>query len=384
MECSTTHTSYHPANPFYQLREMLPLDKALEQELREHPIAGKRLFKVGKDLSEQLLKAGDYLAMLFEMRQAKKEILQGKVGQGMERYTKALDKRPEGKMKNAIVEIMRMTLLPGEEYDEALRSESVVFSKERLKASMSFFAQSLFQSVQTLEKHWSNQLYQEYLALTSNQENYEKLLAKQEARGVLPMHEDNPEILYGVVEDFLRIFEHAPEEKKQQLAISPLFAEESKFSKDSQLVYARPLNYILFTGHFRALEIIAPYLNEEDFLRLGPYESTFIHCLIAGLEKSVSKNGDPVACVKWLLEKFPQLKTKPNGLTATPEEYLYHVIYKIQGKIISLKREGPIDMLGSYRHIERRDCKGEVYTETLGDWQKIQSFAEELLKILSQ
>ncbi len=159
------------------------------------------------------------------------------------------------------------------------------------------------------------------------QQKYEALI---EAQGKCSLHplSDPPEHLIEVKNKFMEIFDKAPEEKRRQLVKEPLFPLSTKFKKLSR-DSAKPLNYIMFCGDFEALKKIAPYLNPEDYLALGPYDSTFMHCLISGFQKRVIKlNFDPgsLECAKFLLEKAPELAVKKNNLGTTPLSFAKEVL----------------------------------------------------------
>lgn len=214
-------------------------------------------------------------------------------------------------------------------------------------------------------------------------EDYQALLESQRERGVHPLAEDNPDIFAKVTKSFLEIFNRAPAEEKQRLATSPLFPEMPRFQGDISREHTRPLNYIMFTANKVALEAIKPYLKREDWLREGPYDSTFVHCVISGMEKNATRGGgDPVGCVKELLKIDHHLARQANRFGATPQKYLKTVIPKLKGNLEYIKDRGGGGYGGMNKYTSPTDCKGGFYNESESDYEILLSEADELMKLL--
>lgn len=166
------------------------------------------------------------------------------------------------------------------------------------------------------EQHWSQKL----MALVSNQwrGRYEALLRREAERGSHPAEETDPEVVIGVVNAFVAIFEKAPKSKRAYLATNSLFEA------------ARPLHYICLTGNRKALALISPYLRRVDWLHLGPYYNTLVHCIISGMGKNFSTGAEPAGCMEKLLKTIPELRTMPNGFGMSPQPYLRLVIHNLK------------------------------------------------------
>ena len=189
-----------------------------------------------------------------------------------------------------------------------------------------------------------------------------QLLAEQVTRGVSPLLEDNPDYLNEIVRKFFEIFKETPESEKKNVARTPLFPPESKLCSKN----TRPLNYIFFTGQLEALNAIAPYLSREDWLERGPYDSTFVHCAIAGLEKLATRKGNVVGCIELILKKFPVLRMEKNEFGTSPEKYLKNTVMpKLQRNLNNLDSEGPWRPQIYSVH----DCKDGTYLESGSDYR---------------
>lgn len=216
---------------------------------------------------------------------------------------------------------------------------------------------------------------------------YDQLIETIIKRGVHPVKEDNPDELCRITNQFLRIFEKAPEESKQKLATCSLFPAnfqfKDKFAESSDST--RPLNYVMFCAHYRGLKTLMPYLNDEDLLRRGPYQSTFLHALIAGLEKESAAYGEPEECMAELLTRFPDLKSTKNMFGASPLDYLQT---KVKPDLIEnlefIKKKGRPDRWGSSISICTQDLKGGSYFSYDTTYQALIEQAGKMEHLLKQ
>jgi hypothetical protein len=215
-------------------------------------------------------------------------------------------------------------------------------------------------------------------------EGYDKLLALQEKRAVHPLNEDNPKIFHERVDLFLEVFLQAPEEKKQFLATSPLFPEHVKFIQfEKDIKTTKPLNYVMFTARKDALDAIAPYLKDEDWKALGPYGSTFMHCVVAGLEKKVSRRGQPTIVVNYLLNRFPELRTKRNEWETTPLDYIRKVLPSLESDLSMIKTHGGGGWCGLNPCYTFKDVCDGRYNLTASDLEILIFETEEITKLLA-
>ncbi len=179
---------------------------------------------------------------------------------------------------------------------------------------------------------------------------------------------------------FIRFFQNAPENQKRELLKKSLFPKGSKHSSTPH--HTRPLNYLIFTGHIKALEAIETYLKDEDWLCRGPYESTFVHCLIAGMEKTVTKRGDPLACLHLLLKKFPSLAWKVNEMGTKPKTYLEVVLPKLRRNLVHVEKTGREKKWEFGTWISVRDCKEKPYWESYDEIKDTIEAGEKMLGLL--
>lgn len=190
-------------------------------------------------------------------------------------------------------------------------------------------------------------------------EELQKLREEQRKRGVAPVDEVNPNILMEVSERFLEIFKAAPAHLKKQIANEPLFPSDANVKLD----HVRPINYIIFTANVEALELIADYLSDEEWLKRGPYESTLMHCLIAGIEKLATEKGDPLKCAEFLWKKFPSLTRKKNQYKTAPFRYAKQVAGTLIYNSRKIGNDGASTYGGGSLRIGVTDSVGGSYVE---------------------
>lgn len=217
--------------------------------------------------------------------------------------------------------------------------------------------------------------------------DYNKLLAFQKERGIHPVHDHNPDIMKKIVQDFLSAFCQISEQDvalRKRIATAPLFSQEIQFREDFEesIETARPLNYIMFTAHKKALDILSPYLKKEDWLRPGPYGSTFVHCVISGIENNCSSSGEPTACVEELVKRYPDLKTKPNMFGTSPLSYLKDVMPKLQRNYDYINSQGGGGYGGMNKMIRTSDNCGTCYNETINQYEILIEEAKKIERIL--
>lgn len=142
--------------------------------------------------------------------------------------------------------------------------------------------------------------------------------------------------------DFMTIFKTIPEGKRREIVDMPLremgdAGELLDFENST-----RPLNYIIFTGDYESLKQIEPYLTDASYDRKGPFVSTLMHCLLAGIEKLNAHRGVPsiVKCAEFILSKRPSFATTTNGYGTSPLEYIEHVTRTIDRKMDEIRRLG--------------------------------------------
>ncbi len=184
----------------------------------------------------------------------------------------------------------------------------------------------------------------------------------------------------------LEIFERAPEHKKEKLSKAPLFPDDMTFASPASLDSTRPLNYIMFAYRIDALKEISPYLTRDDWIRLGPYESTFMHCIIAGMEKAIkyTYKNKPVECTKYLLEQYPDFATKTNEFNATPLEYLKFVLGKLKRNLQHTRTYGGGGFGGLNKTVTTKTCLGERYNESESDYESLIKDANMIIEILKK
>lgn len=212
--------------------------------------------------------------------------------------------------------------------------------------------------------------------------DYQSLLKAQNARGVHPLDEDNPDVINATVSSFIKIFQSAPENKKRILLDSSLLPK-GKFDGIKTLGSTKPLFYIMFTSRTDALVVIEPYLINQDWLEKGPYRCTMIHCIIAGMEKLFSKQGNPFSVVEKLLKKFPHLKTEPNQFGTTPHSYILDTalpLLKDNLRFTSSHGGGGWAGLGMMNTFT--DTNGGSYNQTSGECEEAISEAKKIIKLL--
>lgn len=217
--------------------------------------------------------------------------------------------------------------------------------------------------------------------------DYNQLLASQKERGIHPIHDHNPDVMKKIVQDFLSVFCQIPDQDvalKKRIATAPLFPKGIQFREDFEesIETARPLNYIMFTANKKALDILSPYLKEEDWLRPGPYGSTFVHCVISGIEYNCSSLGEPAACVEELVKRYPDLKTKPNLFGTSPSSYLNTVIPKLNSNYNHINSHGGGGYGGMNKTITTSDNHGGSYNETMSQYERLLEEAEKVKHIL--
>lgn len=193
--------------------------------------------------------------------------------------------------------------------------------------------------------------------------NYNSLLQKIKNRGVSPLVEDNPNVMRDIVTSFINIFEQTPDNKKKWLLSQPLYTQDENPS------WTLPLNYIMFTGDFNSLTIVEPFLQRENWLAKGPYNSTFIHCILSGIEKNCSRRGDPFKCVQKLLSIAPSLRTTTNQFGTMPYQYLIQVERKLHHNLkhSQMYDGGKYAGLGKISSVG--DFSGGFYNESDSDYE---------------
>lgn len=190
-------------------------------------------------------------------------------------------------------------------------------------------------------------------------QQYADFLQQQRRSKTHPL-DDSIENINKIANAFMNLFRKAPDSMKKNLATSPLFPEDVEFhtaeTKDSTRDNTRPLNYIMFLANENLLKEISPYLGRADWERRGPYNSTFMHCLIAGIEKLSSKyNGKPTACAKILLQNYPASKTELNTFNITPAYYLDRVEETLHHNLQHIKEYGGGGYGGANKCISLKD-----------------------------
>lgn len=218
---------------------------------------------------------------------------------------------------------------------------------------------------------------------------YQDLLANQKKRGIHPVHDHNPDVMRKVVKEFIAIFNQIPDQSiavKEMIATSPLFPKEMHFNEnfEESRDTTRPLNYIMFAANKKALEVLSPYLKEEDWLRPGPYGSTVMHCVISGMEYNCASEGEPAACLEELIKRYPSLKNKTNSFGTTPLAYLYTVIPKLKDNLNYINRNGGGGFGGMNKCITTSDNHGGDYNESASQYEILLNEAEKIKKILQR
>lgn len=169
-------------------------------------------------------------------------------------------------------------------------------------------------------------------------EQFQTLRQKQKEIGLHPMkksHEENRELL----DRFMSIFRIAPEEDKKWLVREPLFPKGMNFSRPFETrETTRPLHFVFFLGDSDLLKELMPYLSKADFEMEGPYNSSFLHMLISGIEHGAPQVS-AVECAEIFLSEASNLRYKPNCLSKTPKDYAEHLLIKgcYKGSELALK-----------------------------------------------
>jgi hypothetical protein len=170
----------------------------------------------------------------------------------------------------------------------------------------------------------------------SAMDQYDALLENQAQDGTLPLFADSARV-QKVKDVFMSIFKEASEGERSEIADRPLFPKNTRFTHLDDCVKAgamtdsaHPINYVLFCADLDALQLIDPYLDKHVYQRRGPYKSTFMHCLLSGIEKGSSNIKQVVECAQFLLKKDPSLAKEENGLNTTPKEYADWILTQVK------------------------------------------------------
>lgn len=214
---------------------------------------------------------------------------------------------------------------------------------------------------------------------------YQEFLSAQRKHPVHPLHDSDQDIRK-ITQTFLNLFSKTPAHMKKMLATSPLFPEDIDFkSYGESRESTRPLNYVMFLSHFEALEQLRPYLEKKDWECLGPYGSTFMHCIIAGIQKGprVSTTRKTVECAKALLGHYPDAKNKKNAFHETPLEFLQNVKSKLKSNLDHIQSHGGGGMGGLNKCISFTDEAGNRIIESTGDYEFALQELADLEKLLT-
>jgi len=210
--------------------------------------------------------------------------------------------------------------------------------------------------------------------------SHKAFLQSQGKTKIHPLN-DTIEGINKVTQSFIKLFEKAPDHMKPTLATSPLFPEDVKFPGNSpgQRNSTCPLNYVMFAANEKALKMLCPYLKQEDWKKLGPFDSTFMHCIIAGIEKgSVQAGGNPIGCAKTLIEKFPSSKDKPNQFDQRPICYLQVVKEKLRENANFIETHGG----GGWGGLGKMVTMSDGTNETSSGYLAALEVAKDLQKLL--
>lgn len=351
------------------------------------------IFKPGKKVEDRLDKAINHLTIINLLQQSRQQMSERQLFAAGASFGQAVSLDKKNKVEANVYK--KMESLLGIDTIENLGRQ--VFHAPTGDVSLKI--QALDAGIACFQGHWSTKVLadlqqQDVLASLENlsvdegrmpeqvelpmwKSLHNALIARIQERGVSPLEEDNPDIFRGIVRDFVKVFDNTPESERRGLISTPLFP--SKSNPDWML----PLNYIMFTGDNEALNKIKPYLQRSDWLARGPYDSTFVLCIISGMEKNCNSRGNPVACLKELLAIEPLLKGIPNMFGTTPEAYLSIVSPKIDGNLESVRSYGGGGFGGMGKMSTINDIKGGRYNESEGDYENLQKYVKEMRKLLS-
>ena len=133
----------------------------------------------------------------------------------------------------------------------------------------------------------------------------------------------------------------APEKYRKWFAKEPLLPESWKFySRNETRETACPLHSIFFLGDSDSLEELMPYLTKSDLEGKGPFDSSFLHMIISGIEYGAPQVS-ATKCAKILLSEAPILRDRTNSYNTTPLKYAKYLLTKFGGwdekKVAALK-----------------------------------------------
>ena len=194
-------------------------------------------------------------------------------------------------------------------------------------------------------------------------------------REVMPFEEDNPFILISYAHQFLEMFKEAPEEARNSIANGAISGWVRPVTLKSEWWHLHGMTIILLAGNFDALKTITPYLEEKDWLALGPENENYLHCVVAGLEKMGSFGGKTVECVHWIVARYPQLKGMETKGGKTPKQYLEEKVIPYLVRCLAGAKVCA-DVLSF------SDCKGHGYGIRSSQYEAALRQAKELLHLL--